>query len=77
MFNFVFIAAFSCYGKPETKQDGTTIKYVDPNSLNHWYECLGGIAKRYGCSWGLQFDKVLQYCRKPQTVVPTEGKPYI
>ena len=58
---FVFIVVFSCFGKPETKYDGTTIKYIDQNSPHHWYECSLGTPKRFECLWG-RFDKLLQRC---------------
>ena len=56
-----------CAGKPGTKPDGTTIKYVhsDPTKCNYWVECREGKYREYRChTQGQIFNKDLQYCVK-------------
>ena len=63
LFSFHSFPGFTCVGKLGAKPDGTTIKYTDPNSKHHWYECLGGVAKKYGCTPShLVFSEPVQYC---------------
>ena len=56
------VLQFSCSGKLGKKQDGTIIKYRDPNHPCRWFECRSGCRKRYACFQDQIFNETLQFC---------------